>query len=67
MEFEFVPFVGTVALDMYSTSLMQDNCIWMQYNTHVLQYNTRLTQNLAQCEAGLKDAIVNADSILSVP
>jgi hypothetical protein len=39
----------------------------MYYGYHVLQYNVRLTQNIAQCEINMRDILVEADSILSVP
>ena len=67
VQMEFVPFIGTLGIDLYTTSTLQDNCFWMYYGYHVMQYNVRLTQNIAQCEVNLKDSILESDSILGLP
>ena len=36
LEIEFVPAMVTLGLDAYTTSSLQDNCLWMYYGYHFL-------------------------------
>ena len=45
-EVNLVPVIANIAFDMYTNSLLGDNCIWAYYNYHTLLFDTRFTKNI---------------------
>ena len=66
-EFEMTPVLLSLATDLYSTSMLGDNCLWTYYNWHTLYFNTRFTKTFRQCGYNFKKFVDRADSILDIP
>ena len=45
-EFELVPILASLGTDMYSTSMLGDNCFWTYYNYHSFNFNTRFSSRV---------------------
>jgi hypothetical protein len=43
------------AIDSYTTSYLEDNCIWSYYNYHTLMYETRIGSEIKKCGYNFKD------------
>lgn len=53
------------AIDSYTTSYLEDNCIWSYYNYHSLMYETRISSNVKNCGFNFRDTYEKAEKNLS--
>ena len=63
IEFEFVPILLGLHTDMYSSSVLNDNCMMIQGEVQVLRLDVILTKHFARCENNLFEKITEANSI----
>ena len=53
IEIQFVPILVELAIDSYTTSFLEDNCIWTYYNYRTFLYETRVSSNFKSCQYSL--------------
>ena len=63
LEIDFVPLLLGIGASAYTSSLLEDNCIWVYFESVILTLTTRLKKNFARCGFNLKNDIKEMDSL----
>lgn len=63
IEFEFVPLLLGLHTDVYSSSVLNDNCFMIIGDLQVLRVDTILTKHFAKCQNNLFAKVTEVDSL----
>jgi hypothetical protein len=58
-EFEITPLLFTLGADLYSNSMLGDNCVMAYYNYETLRFDSRIKKNIKQCSFDFKRILVD--------